>query len=277
MGSIIGGSYLYHADLLPAPSLSNPIPNTEEVFVTFHQEKFPLETSWLSYTIHNEGAGAVEFGYEYNLAFWDGEQWMTLPFYRWWGFPSISLVLEPGRSFTHGFHLHVHNSEAFAVVPGIYQFRKRINGYDVVTEFEITDSDLQARGGGLPVNFGLEPSPRYRPIGNRWQVFIELEEAKFSVDTGPISFTLVNESEDELHFGNEYSLEFLSLGGWQRIPFISDFSFTDELLVLYPGEQYRSRFDLEVNVTEGFNMMPGLYRLRKRVNGYDVVAEFLLY
>jgi len=116
-----------------------------------------------------------------------------------------------------------------------------------------------------PLNLVLNPD----------EVFMTLDAPSFPLGTGRVGFEIHNLSDEELFADEFYLVEFFDGEEWLVVP--SDKEIFKEIgWVLPAGGDFPASFDLSLNETERFSLVPGLYRLRKAVSGYEVVAEFWL-
>ncbi|MCL1950996.1 MAG: hypothetical protein FWF59_14850 [Turicibacter sp.] len=133
-GGYLRGDFIYHAHLQPAPPLVTNL-NSEEVFITLGEARFSVDSDRISYIIHNQGKNEVMYGREYAIEFFDGGQWLSVPFIARIGFTQEGLILEPGSFAVHTFDLAINRTEVFDFQPGRYRIRKV--GLDIVGEFEL--------------------------------------------------------------------------------------------------------------------------------------------
>lgn len=116
-----------------APVL-NLIPNPEEVFIALGAERYPIGTSRITFAIHNQSDEIIEHGAPFVIEFLDRDEWLTLPRTPDMAFTLVAYELQPRDTFIGEFSLAFHDID---FVPGTYRFRKEIDGYDVVAEFEL--------------------------------------------------------------------------------------------------------------------------------------------
>jgi hypothetical protein len=92
---------------------------------------------------------------------------------------------------------------------------------------------------------------------------IFIEENNFSSTINEIPFDIKNYGTSVANFDVSYSVEIFKGDGWYTIPFKENIIFTEEALVLNPGENYRSKINLN---SFSYRFTEGKYRIIKEFN-----------
>ncbi len=105
-------------------------------------------------------------------------------------------------------------------------------------------------------------------------VTIELDAKSYDKDAAAPAGTLYNESEQEITFGVDYTLELLTDGGWMLVEYKEDVSWIEIAYVVAPDGSFALAFSLE----SCYGALPaGQYRAVKVVYADGVEGGMTVY
>jgi len=115
----------------------------------------------------------------------------------------------------------------------------------------------------------LLPSDATIHDGN--EVTLKTQYTAYSPDIDKIRFLIINNTDNELHFGTPYSLERLVNEAWYSVPFKPDTAWND-IGCMLTGNAKTS--DIVVMSIFNHRFTEGRYRIVKEINGKNYTAEF---
>lgn len=101
-------------------------------------------------------------------------------------------------------------------------------------------------------------------------VSIELNEDTYQPEGDYFELTVVNDSEEEISYGVEYSLEYYDEDTWYEVEPDEEMAFILIAHMLGPDDEASD----EINLEYFEPMAPGRYRVIRRIQGDPLTAEF---
>lgn len=101
-------------------------------------------------------------------------------------------------------------------------------------------------------------------------VSLKLNADTYKPEGDLFELTVVNDSEEEISYGVEYHLEYLSDGTWFQVEPKEEMMFILIAHILAPGEESTE----EINLEYFEPLKPGRYRVVRLIAGEPMTAEF---